>query len=386
MSEEDVVIAQRRGRLGLITLNRPRAVNALDIRMIRRMDQTLEDFARDDSVTAVAVVGAGTRGLCAGGDVRALYDACTRDPESGLGFFREEYALDHRISQYPKPYVPIMSGLVLGGGVGIAAPGSHRVATDSTRTGMPETGIGFSPDVAGSHYLAQAPGRIGVHLALTGQHIGGADAIHAGLADFYVPDAAVEDLLHGLEEARDADHVTRIIRRFETERPASALETARSWIDAAYAPSSVEEIRDALRELVRADPENDAAAAALAAVERNSPTGLKTALEAVTRAGSLSVAQTLEQDFRTSGHAIYGHDMAEGIRAQVVDKDRDPHWEPATLEEVEREAVLAFFEPIPGQADLGLEDASETEATSPDGASEDQRTAGIRPAQDEENA
>lgn len=352
---ESPVRYENRGRLGVITLNRPKAVNALTQEMLHLIGETLDAVERDPDVTAVAVTGAGDRGLCAGGDIVALHRAATGgDPSEGVRFFRVEYALDHRISSFPKPYLPIMSGLVLGGGVGISAPGSHRIATDSTRTGMPETGIGFSPDVGGLHFLARAPGLSGTHLALTGGHIDGADALHVGLADHYVSDAAVPGLLAALETAGDAEEVGAIVGRFDEPAPAPALREAAPWIDRTYDADTVEEIVQNLHEAADGHDADEPPARALAALRRHSPTGLKTALEGLRRAPRLSLAQTLEQDFRTSCHALAGHDLAEGIRAQVVDKDRNPRWRPATLEKVSREAVLAFFEPVPGVPDLNL--------------------------------
>lgn len=354
MDQDDVVLVEKKGRLGLITLNRPQAVNALSLEMIQRMDRALDELEQDPGIAVVAVVGAGERGLCAGGDVRALYRACTEDPEAGLEFFRHEYALDLRIHEFSKPYVPIMSGLVLGGGLGISAPGSHRVATDSTRTGMPETGIGFSPDVGGSNLLARAPGQTGTLMALTGQHAGPADALYLGLADHMVPDASVPALLQALESAADEPAVGQAIRRFQEPVPEAPLAAARSWADEVFSAETVEGIVERLQALVEQDPENTGAAAALEALRHHSPTGQKVALEALRRAGDQSFAQTLDQDFRLAGNAIFGHDMREGIRAQVVEKDRNPQWSPATLQEVDRQTVLAFFEPVPGHPDLGL--------------------------------
>jgi enoyl-CoA hydratase len=361
--QEQPVLSETRGSLGLITLNRPRAVNALTIEMIDLMMAALDDFEADPAVRVVAVVGAGDRGLCSGGDVVALYRAATAGREEEcVEFFRKEYTLDHRISRYPKPYVALMNGLVLGGGIGISAAGSHRVVTESTRTGMPETGIGFSPDVGGLKYLAGAPGRIGEHLAVTGLHVGGADTVYIGIADHYVPDASLPDLLRALEEVPGgegadgsaAPAVEAAVARFERPAPQPPLAAAQPWIEEAYAADAVEQVRDNLAVLAEREPRDEAIAAALAALERNSPTGIKTAWEGIGRARGLTLAQTLEQDFRTSGNAVYGHDMTEGIRAQVVDKDRTPAWDPPSLEEVSRDRVLGFFEPVPGHEDLRL--------------------------------
>lgn len=375
--QEPPVLSEIRGSLGLITLNRPRAVNALTIEMIDLMMAALDAFEADPAVRVVAVVGAGERGLCSGGDVVALYRAATAGREEEcIEFFRKEYALDHRISRYPKPYVALMNGLVLGGGIGLSAAGSHRVVTESTRTGMPETGIGFSPDVGGLKHLAGAPGRTGEHLAVTGLHIGGADAVYIGIADHYVPDASLPELLRALEEvpSRDdaddsaaetpadadaraaaaASAVEAVIARFEQPAPQPPLAAAQPWIEEAYAADAVEQVRDNLAVLSEREPRDEGIAAALAALERNSPTGIKTAWEGIGRARGLTLAQTLEQDFRTSGNAVLGHDMTEGIRAQVVDKDRTPAWDPPSLEEVGRDRVLGFFEPVPGYEDLRL--------------------------------
>lgn len=355
--KEPVVLTEIRGHLGVITLNRPRAVNALNVEMIQLVNTALDDFEQDANVTAVAVVGAGDRGLCAGGDVVALYKAATGgNPDEGTDFFRSEYDFDYRISRYPKPYVVVMNGLVLGGGIGMSAPGSHRIVTDSTRTGMPETGIGFSPDVGGLNYLSKAPGQAGRHLALTGLHVDGADALHAGLADFYVPDASIEELLHRLESIENPGAVATTIQDFTAEPPASDLERASAWIDEDYDADSVEEIVTNLESRVEKEPDNELAGKALAALRRNSPTGMKTAFEGLSRAKTQSLAETLVQDFRTSGNALYAHDMAEGIRAQVIDKDRNPKWQPQTLDEVSRDLVLGFFGPVPGHEDLHLPD------------------------------
>ena len=237
-----------------------------------------------------------------------------------------------------------------------------RVVTETTRIGMPETGIGFSPDVAGSWHLGQAPGRTGELFALTGRHGDAADALYLGLADAYVPEERLDELARALESVADPERVADVVEGFAVEPPVSGLEEARGWVDEVFAAQTVEQIRDGLIRRVEQAPEDELAAQALAAIRRNSPTGMKTALEALRRAREMSIAATLDQDFRTSGHAILGHDMAEGIRAQVVDKDRNPRWEPATLEEVTREAVLGFFAPVPGQADLGLEEAPEEPA------------------------
>lgn len=354
---EAEILTETRGNLGIITLNRPKAVNALSENMIGELDQALDLFENDDAVTAVVFVGAGERGLCAGGDVVALYDYAKSEPNDAQWFFRNEYQLDHRISVYPKPIIAVMNGLVLGGGVGISAPASHRIATDSTRIGMPETGIGFSPDVGGVYYLAQAPGKLGAYLATTGTHVGGADAVHIGMADYLVEDEKISQLLKDLETVTSADDIDRIIKAAESADKPSALAKDAQWVDEVFAHDDIESIVAELEQRLAADADHPGARA-LKALKRNSPTGIKTALEAVRRAKDLTLAETLVQDFRTTMNAMQDHDLAEGIRAQLIDKDRNPQWQPATFEEVSAADVERKFGPIPGLDDVVINTAN----------------------------
>lgn len=347
---EPTVLVEERGNLGVITLNQPRAINALSYQMMRLIDDALDAFQEKDSIKAVLLRGAGERGFCAGGDVVALYRAIDGRQEDGVEFFRFEYTLDLRTSTYPKPIISLMDGLVLGGGVGISAHTSHRVVTERTRTGMPETVIGFSPDVGGLNILARAPHQLGTLMALTGLHVTGADALAVGMADYFVPSDRLDALTTALEGVESADAVAGVIEGFTEEAPESHLLANAGWIEGAFAGESAEQILDAV---AAAAQEHEFAATVLAALTKNSPTGIKTALEAVRRAEGQTLAQTLNQDFITSYRAMGGHDMREGIRAQLIDKDRNPQWAPASLEEVTREQVLAFFEPgEPGE--LGL--------------------------------
>lgn len=347
---EPPVLAEKRGHLGVITLNQPRAINALNYEMMTLMDAALTDFEQDDAVTAVLLTGAGERGLCAGGDVVALYRAINGNREAGVEFFRFEYTLDLRMGTFPKPIISLMDGLVLGGGVGVAAHTSHRIVTERTRTGMPETVIGFSPDVGGLNILARAPHQLGTLMALTGLHVTGADALAVGMADYFVPSERLSELTAALEGVESADAIAGVIERFTGKAPESNLVANAGWIEDAFAGETAEEIRD---DVEAAAAEHEFAATVLAALTKNSPTGIKTALEAVRRAEGQTLAQTLNQDFVTSCNAMDGHDMREGIRAQLIDKDRNPQWAPASYGEVTREQVLAFFEPgEPGE--LGL--------------------------------
>ena len=349
---EDEVLFERRGHLGVITLNRPRAVNALTAGMAAAMLERLTEWADDDGVATVLVQGAGERGLCAGGDIVAIYEDILTGGDSTADFWRTEYQLNALIAGYPKPYVAFMDGLVLGGGVGISAHGSVRVVTERTRTGMPETTIGFVPDVGGTLLLSRSPGEAGTHAALTGAHLSGADALFLGLADHFVPSGSLPALAAALEsEAAEA-----AVGRFIEKPPASALAGQRHWIDACYASDDAEEI---LRRLRAFDRENDRGAAGEAAdaadtIEAKSPTAVKVTLESLRRAKDLSLEEALEQEYRVGLRCLAGPDFREGIRAQVVDKDRNPQWKPATLHEVTAADVGRFFEPL-GERELNLQ-------------------------------
>ncbi|GCD94560.1 3-hydroxyisobutyryl-CoA hydrolase [Embleya hyalina] len=345
---EDTVLVDRigpAGRLGRITLNRPRAINALDHPMVRRITVALDEWARDDSVAAVLITGAGERGLCAGGDIRAIRADALEGGHAAREFWRDEYLLNARIAAYPKPYVAIMDGVVMGGGVGVSAHGDVRVVTERSTVAMPETGIGFVPDVGGTYLLSRAPGELGTHLALTAGAIGAADAILCGLADHFVP----SDRLPALLDALAAGDPAGAAARHAEPAPAGVLAERRAWIDACYAADRVEEILDRL--LDSGEPAAKEAAEQIAA---KSPTALKVTLAALRRARRAeSLGAVLDQEYRVSCAAVTTPDLVEGVRAQVVDKDRRPRWSPATLAEVAAADVEAFFAPL-GERELGL--------------------------------
>lgn len=346
------VLFERRGRLGVVTLNRPKAVNALTARMAEAMLEQLTAWSTDDGVATVLVQGAGERGLCAGGDIVVIYEDIPDGGNRTADFWRTEYRLNALIAGYPKPYVAFMDGLVLGGGVGISAHGSHRVVTERTRTGMPETTIGFVPDVGGTLLLSRAPGEAGTHAALTGAHLSGADALFLGLADYFVPSADLPTLAAALEsESAEAAAV-----RFAAPTPASQLEAQREWIDAAYASVEAEEI------LRRLDARGGEAAAAAETIRAKSPTAVKVALESLRRVRGLALEEALDQEYRVGLRCLAGPDFREGIRAQVVDKDRNPQWKPAGLADVSAADVEQYFAPL-GDRELGLARAAATPTT-----------------------
>ncbi|MFF6879853.1 enoyl-CoA hydratase/isomerase family protein [Streptomyces sp. NPDC012474] len=344
--EPEPVVFHTSGRAAHITLNRPRALNALTHTMVRRIDEALTEWERNPAVETVVITGAGERGLCAGGDIRAIHDdARDGDGTASAAFWRDEYRLNARIARYAKPYVAVMDGIVMGGGVGVSAHGSVRVVTERSRVAMPETGIGFVPDVGGTHLLALAPGESGTHLALTGTQVGAADALWCGLADHYVPTASLPEFLDALAELPVEDALDGHVRT----PPQGVLAARRDWIDACYAADTVEEI--VRRLLAHGDPAAEEAAETLPA---RSPTALKVTLASLRRARKLGPLElVLNQEYRVSCAALDMPDLVEGIRAQVVDKDRRPRWSPKTLAEVTDTDVERFFTPL-GERELGL--------------------------------
>ncbi|MEU6123647.1 enoyl-CoA hydratase/isomerase family protein [Streptomyces sp. NPDC047123] len=350
---DDTVLLRVEGRAAHLVLNRPRALNALTHAMVRRIDEALTAWERDPAVETVVLTGAGERGLCAGGDIRSIHaDVTTGDGAATRAFWRDEYRLDARIARYPKPYVAVMDGFVMGGGVGVSAHGGVRLVTEHSRVAMPETGIGFVPDVGGTYLLGLAPGGLGTHLALTGAQVTAGDALRCGLADHFVPATSLPLLIADLSDAP----VREVLARYVADAPPGPLDDERAWIDHCYAAPTVEEIVDRLR----ADGSRAAKEAAETLLSR-SPTALKVTLEALRRARGLgSLEAVLDQEFRVSCAALASHDLAEGIRAQVIDKDRTPRWNPGTLAGVGGDDVARYFAPL-GDRELALADGAVTQ-------------------------
>ncbi|MFF9686950.1 enoyl-CoA hydratase/isomerase family protein [Streptomyces sp. NPDC014623] len=349
MNEDEPVLLHTEGRVMRITLNRPRALNALTHTMVRGIGEALALAAEDDTVTAVVIGGAGERGLCAGGDIRSIYEDARAGRRGSVDFWRDEYRLNAQIARFPKPYVALMDGIVMGGGVGVSAHGDVRIVTERSRVAMPETGIGFVPDVGGTHLLAAAPGELGTHLALTGRAVHAADAILCGLADHFVPSQHLAGLTAALSRSTTPADVADTVRRYATGAPEGELAAHREWIDDCYAADTVEEIIDRL--MNSGEPAAKEAAATLLSL---SPTALKVTLAAVRRAGRLGgLESVLDQEFRVSCRAFTGHDLVEGVRARIIDKDHTPRWDPAELADVTAAEVTRHFEPL-GEQELGL--------------------------------
>ncbi len=331
---EDVLVSVDRG-VGLLTLNRPKAINSLTHPMVGTISAALTTWENDDAVRAVVVSGAGDRGLCAGGDVVAIYHSAKADGADARQFWYDEYLLNAFIGRYPKPYVALMNGITMGGGVGLSAHGSIRVVTETTKMAMPEVGIGLIPDVGGTFILSRAPGRLGLHAALTGAPFTGADAIAMGFADHFVP----HDRLGVFTETILADDIDTAVAAHAEEPPPSPILAQREWIDECYAGETIADIVAALR-AHDAGPASDAANL----IASRSPISLAVTLEAVRRAATLTTLEdVLRQEFRTSCGALRSHDLIEGIRALLIDKDRNPQWSPASLAAVTTQDIEAYF-------------------------------------------
>ncbi|WP_373167857.1 enoyl-CoA hydratase/isomerase family protein [Mycobacterium marinum] len=336
--ESDEVLTRVDGGVGFITLNRPKAINSLNQTMVDLLSTVLTRWERDGEVRAVVVSGAGERGLCAGGDVVAVYHSARQDGAEARRFWRDEYLMNGQIGRFSKPYVALMDGIVMGGGVGVSAHGDIRVVTDTSKVAMPEVGIGFIPDVGGAYLLSRAPGALGLHAALTGAPFSGADAIALGFADHFVPHAELD----AFSAAIASDGIESALAHHAVEPPPSSLAAQRGWIDECYAGDTVADIIAALRGH-DAGPANDAANV----IASRSPIALSVTLEAVRRAAKLETLEdVLIQDYRVSSASLRSHDLVEGIRAQLIDKDRNPKWSPATFAEITESDVAAYFAPV----------------------------------------
>ena len=343
------IVVREQGTLRRITLNRPKALNALTLEMAATMLAELRAWQDDPAVGAVLIDGAGGRGLCAGGDLRALYDAAKDPAKSGddlpARFWSTEYRLDLLIARYPKPVIAVMDGMVMGGGVGISAHAAHRIVTERSAVAMPEVSIGYFPDVGASYLLARAPGRTGFHLGLTGERIGAADAIYAGLADVHIRSEKLAELPAALAGCCSAAEVRTCLNRMSAPPAAGKLAAARPWIEACYGASDIEDILRLLGTSAAADAQTT-----LATLQKMSPTSLKITLRNIRSALSFDkVERSFEQDYRLSLACIAGHDFIEGIRAAIVDKDRKPVWQPDRLEDVTEAIVDWHFEPVDGR-------------------------------------
>jgi enoyl-CoA hydratase len=340
--EDGDILVRELGALRRLTLNRPKALNALTLGMSETMTRYMQTWASDPAVGTILIDGSGDRAFCAGGDLRALYDGAKAGNSVAAQFWSTEYKLDVLIARYPKPVIVIMDGLVMGGGVGLSAYAAHRVVTERSAVALPEVGIGYFPDIGASYLLARAPDHFGYYLALTGSRIGPADTIECGLADIHVPSAKLTALPAALGECRSKAEVEERLGELAEPPAAGLLPVARQWIDHCYGAARVEVTFERLRGVGLPDAD-----AALATMQNASPTSLKITLRNVREAASFKrVEESFQQDYRISLACIAGHDFIEGIRAAIVDKDRNPAWRPDSLEAVTPDIVDRHFQPV----------------------------------------
>ena len=334
MQSEPSVLARRDGRVGRLLLNRPKALNALDLEMIRAIRAALEAWRDEPEVHAIVVEGAGDRAFCAGGDIRALRSlAMAAERDAVETFFAEEYALNFAIAEYPKPYVALIDGICMGGGIGVSVHGDIRVASERAVLAMPETAIGFFPDIGASYFLPRLPGALGMFLALTGERMQGADAVHSGLATHYAPRAAFP----ALSAALAADGVAAVAEH-AAPLPAFSLAAHRPAIDRCFGANSVDEL------IARLEAEgSDWARRTLATLRTMAPAAVLWSFELIRRGAHRTLRQCLDAELALTRHITRHPDYFEGVRAMVVDKDRQPRWSASRIEDVDRAAIAAMF-------------------------------------------
>lgn len=358
MTDEKEILFEETNGIGFIKLNRPRALNALTMGMIREMSRQLAEWERDDTIRAVVVTGEG-RAFCSGGDVKAAaLDALARKEGRGNGdlirdFFREEYTLNHQIYMYSKPYIAFADGIVMGGGMGISAHGTYRIVTDNTVFAMPETGIGFFPDVGGGYFLSRCPGETGLYLGLTGQKIKPTDCIYAGYATHFIPAEKRDEFLYALVSldwgmaGKETEAIDSLLKSFVAE-PAddSMIAPHRAEIDRIFAAGSVEGIIKALNEA-----DSEWSVETVQQLYARSPTSLKVTHRHITQSRALEFPDIMTIEYRLSQSMTHNHDFYEGIRATLIEKDHDPKWNPARLDEIDADMVDRYFQSL-GEDDL----------------------------------
>jgi enoyl-CoA hydratase len=341
LSEPDL-IARREGVAGIIRLNRPKAINAVTLEMFRDIDKALDAFEADPAVAVILLEGAGDRGLCAGGDIRALWESSKVGGDLGKILWREEYILNARIAKFPKPYVAFMDGIVMGGGVGLSAHSSHRIVTERTKLAMPEVGLGFFPDVGGTFLLSHAPGEIGTYFGLTGQTMNGPDAIYARFADAVVPSAklgALRDVLTKIRPGTTSAEIKSLIGGFSTGEKSGPVAAIQPKIDAWFAHDRMQDIVAALQR-----DGSELAQATLKTLNEKSPRGMVVTLKLLRLArGASSLEQCLVREYRAALEVFRSDDFREGVRAAVIDKDRNPKWLPPRIEDVTAEMIAPYF-------------------------------------------
>jgi enoyl-CoA hydratase len=335
MEQEPHILLEKRGALGLITLNRPKALNALTHGMCLGLAKALTGWAADDGIKTVAIRGAGERAFCAGGDVRFMYEANVSGSNGAAKFLADEYRADALVGAFPKPYVALTHGIVMGGGAGVSVNGRYRLADESLVFAMPETGIGFLTDVGATHFLNRCPGEMGTYLGLTGARIGLGDAMPLKLFTHAVKAADHDAIIARLSQG---EHLDTAIAPFFFKPGPALLAAERARIDTIFAASSVEAI------LERLDRDASAFATATAAAMRSrSPSALKFIFRCLREARGKNLADCLKMEYRVASRAVMAHDFREGVRATLIDRDGKPHWQPASLAAAKDSDIAGYF-------------------------------------------
>ena len=345
MTSQSEILFERRGAAGLVTLNRPQALNAVTLVMVRALREQLDAWRDDPAVTRVIVTGAGGKAFSAGGDIRQIYDLGKAGQHAeALNFFREEYQLNTVIKKYPKPYVSLYDGIVMGGGIGLSIHGSHRISGDKFMFAIPEVNIGFFPDIGATWFLPRMPGEIGTYCAVTGERLRAPDSVAAGVATHRVPSQKFPDLLDALCGSVSVD---ALLGAFAAPPEVGPVTSRGADIDRLFSAGTIEQILQNLDD-ERGEAEEWAKAAA-ATIRLRSPTSLKIALQQVRRGKDLSFEDCMKTEFRIVTRILHGHDYYEGVRAVIVDKDNAPRWQPASLAEVGDPEITGYFAPVPDE-------------------------------------
>ncbi|GLQ06459.1 enoyl-CoA hydratase/isomerase family protein [Sneathiella chinensis] len=350
--QEQEIIFEIRGQMGVITLNRPKALNALTHEMAVALDAQLVEWADDPAVQAVLVKGAGEKAFCAGGDIVRLYNEGKSGGDYPYQFYRDEYVCNARVKHFPKPYIAFLDGIVMGGGVGVSVHGSHRIATEKTLFAMPETGIGLFPDVGGTYFLPRCPGEVGMYLGLTGDRLKAADTVYAEITTGFVASEnlqALENALVSMEFSGNSFvQVNQLIKAYEEDPGEAPLQVLQAQIDAHFSKGSVEDILTSL------EAAGDAWAMRVAAsLKSKSPTALKLAFRQLREGAKAEFDECMQMEWRMVNRVIKGTEFYEGTRAVLIDRDQSPKWNPATLEDVHEADIDAYFAPLEvGELDI----------------------------------
>ncbi len=351
MTTEAEVLFEQRGCLGIITLNRPKALNSLSTGMCALMDEALTKWATDDAIGAVIIQGAGEKAFCAGGDIKTLAENSPEDHHKATEFFATEYVMNSRIYHFPKPYIALLDGITMGGGVGVSVHGSHRIITERCLFAMPESAIGLIPDVGGSYFMPRLPGNLGLYLGLTGVRLKGADILYAGIGTSYMTSDRIDAFVTALAGAdiADATDVDRVIAEFAEDPGEAPLDEFRDLIDAAFGESSLEAIEDHLDAI-----DHEWAAKTLSKLWKMSPISMKVIIEQILRGATLEFNDAMKMEYRIVSHIVsYQSDFYEGVRAVLIDRDQNPHWNPRRTIDVTDEMVAEHFENL-GDKELKL--------------------------------